>query len=132
MITQFLLSFFPESLQGIVIWFFRFAPIWLPILLSYMFWRLWITYIRRKFIQEQEYELLEIRLPREVEKTPLAMEAFFAGIHLRPGETTWIDRAWLGKVRPSEGKFISIYGRGKAYDDMLKAVSMHNIQILSS
>src|SRR3989344_7336083 len=64
------------------------APLWLPFFLARISWHLWITYKRSAFIVSQEEQLLEIRLPREVTKSPLAMEAVFAGLHLGPGETT--------------------------------------------
>lgn len=76
------------------------APIWLPPFLLIVFWRVWITSIQSQFINKQEVTLLEIRLPREITKSPLAMESVLSGIHLKPGETTFIDRIWLGKTRP--------------------------------
>jgi len=78
---------------------FSLAPLWLPVILLFVFWRVWVTYVRARFIQSQEYKLLEIRLPREITKSPLAMEAVLSGLHLGFGETTFIDRYWLGKIR---------------------------------
>lgn len=54
----------------------------------------------KKYILDQEYVLLEIRLPTEITKTPLAMEAVLNGLHYGPGEATWINRYWQGQVRP--------------------------------
>lgn len=75
-------------------------PIWAPFILGLTFWELWIRYVRKKFILEQKYVLLEIGLPAEIKKTPLAMEVFFNGLHFKPGETTWINRIIQGRVRP--------------------------------
>ena len=75
------------------------APIWVPILLAYIFWKFWIIYVRANFLKNQEYILLEIKLPREIMKSPLAMESVFMGLHQSIGETTWFDRIALGKTR---------------------------------
>ena len=61
---------------------------------------LWLTLKRGEFIAEQKNILLEIRPPRNLVKTPLAMEAFLSSIHLGPGESTWYIRWMKGGVRP--------------------------------
>jgi len=76
------------------------APLWLPFFLLRIGWHLWLNYKRSSYIAAQNNVLLEIRIPREVTKSPLAMEAVLAGLHLGPGETTWINRYIEGKVRP--------------------------------
>jgi hypothetical protein len=43
--------------------------------------------------------LLELKIPPEVYKTPLAMELVLNSIHLTFGETTFVDKFWLGKRR---------------------------------
>jgi len=77
-----------------------FAPVWLPIILAMLFWRAWITYVRANFIANQDVTLLEVKIPREISKSPKAMEAVFDGIHIGIGETTFINRWFEGKVRP--------------------------------
>lgn len=76
-----------------------FSPIWVPIFLFYFFWFFWVMYIRAKFFRSQEYKVLEIRIPREILKSPLAMESVFSGLHQSVGETTWYDKYILGKTR---------------------------------
>ncbi|MFA5942132.1 MAG: hypothetical protein WC798_00450 [Candidatus Paceibacterota bacterium] len=76
------------------------APLWLPALLLGGAWGLWIAWRRSEFIAAQEMILLEIKPPRNLIKTPLAMETFFSGIHLSPGEGTWYVRWIKGGVRP--------------------------------
>lgn len=100
---------------------FTFAPIWLPIFLVIAFWMTWLTYTRTKFLAEQQHVLLEIILPQTVEKSPAAMEAIFTGLHLKPGESTFIDRLFLGKARPwwsfelvSDGGAIHFYAWTRA------------------
>jgi len=79
--------------------FFGYAPYWGPFVLGVLFWHAWIRYVRANFIANQQYTLLEIRLPHEVMKSPAAMQAVFDGLNLGGGESTFIDRLWLGKVR---------------------------------
>lgn len=76
-----------------------YAPYWAPFVLLPTFWHVWIRYVRAVFIAEQEYVLLEVRLPQEVYKSPKAMHAVFDGLWQRGGESTFIDRLWYGKVR---------------------------------
>lgn len=76
------------------------APLWLPLMLVGGAWALWVILKRSEFIAKQKHILLEIKAPRGLEKTPLAMETFLAGIHLSPGEATWYKKYILGAVRP--------------------------------
>ncbi|OGG39931.1 hypothetical protein A2118_01115 [Candidatus Kaiserbacteria bacterium GWA2_50_9] len=75
------------------------SPLWLPILLVGGAWKLWYVFKRSQFIAAQQYVLLEIKPPRNLVKTPLAMEAFFSAIHLTGGESTWYAR-FKGGIRP--------------------------------
>ena len=79
---------------------FFLAPVWLPFLLVGGAVTLWITMRRSEFIAAQQYILLEIKPPRNLVKTPLAMEAFLSSIHLSPGEGTWYVRYIKGSMRP--------------------------------
>jgi len=76
------------------------APVWLPFLIVSGAWALWVTCIRSKFIDEQSYILLEIKPPRNVVKTPLAMEAFLSALNISSGESNWYLRWIKGSVRP--------------------------------
>jgi len=75
------------------------SPIWLPLLSAYIFWFFWVMYVRAYFFYNQKYLLLEIKLPREIMKSPLAMESVFNGLHQSVGEATWFDKYWSGKTR---------------------------------
>lgn len=75
------------------------APVWLPFLLVGSAVHLWYVFKRAEFISSQEYVLLEIRPPRSLVKTPLAMEAFLSSLHLTGGESTWYARI-KGGIRP--------------------------------
>lgn len=76
------------------------APLWLPFLIVGSAFTLWLIFRRSEFIAAQKYVLLEIKPPRNLVKTPLAMEAFLSGIHVGPGESNWYAQWIKGGVRP--------------------------------
>ena len=43
--------------------------------------------------------MLEIKLPKEITKSPLAMEVVLGALHQPGGEGTWIERIWKGQTR---------------------------------
>jgi hypothetical protein len=73
---------------------------WLPVLLGTGVWKLWITYKQSEFIFNQKSTLLEIKIPLDVLKSPVAMELFLTSLFQTGGESTWIDRLIKGKSRP--------------------------------
>jgi len=48
--------------------------LWLPIILCFVGWKIWLHYIKYKFVQSIEWVLLEIKLPREITKSPKSIE----------------------------------------------------------
>ena len=52
------------------------SPLWVPTLFALVAFDLWLTYKRREFIKSQGSVLLEIKLPKIMTKSPLAMELF--------------------------------------------------------
>jgi hypothetical protein len=77
-----------------------FAPLWLPFATVYAAANRFVQSRRAAFLAKQKYVLLELRLPRDTQKTPLAMETFFANMHFGPGEATEYKKYWLGNMRP--------------------------------
>ena len=75
------------------------APIWLPLMLIGGAHRIWYVFNRSEFIAGKKYILLEIKPPRNLVKTPIAMEAFLSSMHLTGGESTWYQR-FTGGIRP--------------------------------
>ncbi len=70
--------------------------IYVPLILAFLVKGLWLKYIRQKFIQKMDWILLEVIPPRDIQKTPRAIEQFFAGLHgIRSGPNWW-DRNILG------------------------------------
>lgn len=75
------------------------APVWLPFLLMSGATKVRLILKQSEFIFSQKYILLEIKPPRNVVKTPLAMETFLSAMHFSPGESNWYVRL-MGKMRP--------------------------------
>jgi len=70
----------------------------IPVVLWMTFWHSWLHYIRMKYLASVEWILLEVLIPKEVLRTPKAMEQVFAGIYgaFFPGNA--IDQYWHGKM----------------------------------
>ena len=81
--------------------FFFLWPVWLPLALASATWQVWIRYRNAAWWSTQETALYEIRIPREIQKSPLAMETVLSGLHRKPGESNFYDKYVLGKFRPS-------------------------------
>jgi hypothetical protein len=76
------------------------SPVWIPLFLLRYFWIMWMYYIRYQSWFNTEHVLLEITLPPEVEKSPLAMEVVLSSLWNSAGEATFIARLWKGNYRP--------------------------------
>lgn len=79
---------------------FLLGPVWLPIVIGRFALMRFINMRQMNFNMRNPFVLLEMRVPREIYKTPRAMESVFAGINLRPGTGTWFKRYWWGRTRP--------------------------------
>lgn len=75
-------------------------PIWLPAVFLISAFRAWLYYRRIQTWRKEGHVLLEIRLPKEILKSPAAMEIVLGAFFQGGGETTWIDRIWKGQTRP--------------------------------
>lgn len=75
------------------------SPLWFPLYLFGYLWISWIHYARHMYWFNTEWILLEIQLPPQVEKSPLAIELFLNSIFHTGSETTFINRIWEGKFR---------------------------------
>lgn len=92
----------PDILDGLIKAFkyiYWATPIWLPILFLTILFNAWIYYRRSAYFGSLGSVLLEIKLPKEIFKSPAAMEIVLQTLSQGGGETTWIDRVWLGKKR---------------------------------
>lgn len=63
------------------------------------FIELWVKYLKTQAIKKISWILLEVKIPRNVEKTPKAMEQIFSGLHGILGGIKFLDKYWKGKVQ---------------------------------
>ena len=84
-------------------------PLWLPIFLFKIFLELWLRYIRLDYVRKAGEVLLEIRIPKLIEKTPKAMELFFTAMY-ETGSVEYNETYWDGKVRPWFSYEIASFG----------------------
>lgn len=88
-----------EGLDEVLFFFIDLWPLWLTALVVSFAWKWWMQYINRNFIENIKWVLLEIRVPKEVFKSPLAMEIALANALSQTGGVgTWVQRYWLGNV----------------------------------
>lgn len=69
------------------------------VVLTIMAWNLWLTYINTLFLNSIKWVMLEIRPPKEVPKSPLAMELVLQALYQTGGVGNWFDRYWKGNLR---------------------------------
>ncbi len=72
---------------------------WLPYYLWKKAWYTWIEYIRGAVYATLEYSLLELRIPKGIAKSPLAMEVFLNVLWMPGGEGDKYDKYWQGTTR---------------------------------
>lgn len=89
----------PHFIVFFVTWFFGLAPIWLPLGLAVIANFVWIHYVRELYISGQDFILLEIKIPREIMKSPRAMELAITSLYHAGSESSYAARFWRGQVR---------------------------------
>jgi len=76
------------------------AFIWGTLLSIWLAQSFWLEYIRADFIRKNfDFILLEIKLPRIIEKTPVAMELVLQALYQNK-PLDWYDVWWKGEVKP--------------------------------
>lgn len=75
--------------------------VFIPLVLIIILWDLWVQYRRALFFIKQKYVLLEIKLPREIFKSPKAMEFCIDSLWSILKEKNWYEKYWRGQVRDS-------------------------------
>lgn len=86
------------TLQPLLIKVVIFSLYFLPVLLMVILWHSYLRYIQTDYIHKLEWLILEIKLPREIFKSPQAMEVALSGLN-QPGEGSLIDKYIKGRVR---------------------------------
>ncbi|HNW71804.1 MAG TPA: hypothetical protein PKZ36_02075 [Candidatus Paceibacterota bacterium] len=82
-------------LFNIVLWI---LPLIGTIFLAVVAWKLWIHYVQQNFISGIDFVLLEIVPPRDVLRSPKAMELFFTNALYHKSTKGGIEEFWQGAV----------------------------------
>ena len=91
------------------------APLLLAFILYKLAWRIWLRYVRNKFFLSLKYAVLELRLPKETMKSPLAMEVFLNSLH-NTSDGSAYTQYWKGETRPWYSlELVSIEGQVKFF-----------------
>lgn len=93
-------AFLNSPVIPILEYIYGLAPFWAPLLLALLSWKLWIHYVNINFLSSMKWILLEVRIPKDVYKSPLAMEIALGNALYQTGGTgTWFAKYWEGKLR---------------------------------
>lgn len=113
-LPNFYISLFKSTLSPVVIHYVVFLmPLFAATFLSMVFWNTWLRYIRLKFFLSLKYTVLELKLPKDTWKSPLAMETVLVAIH-NTADGSHYARFWKGEVRPWYSlEIISVEGQVK-------------------
>ncbi|MBI5153018.1 MAG: hypothetical protein HZA36_00950 [Parcubacteria group bacterium] len=71
----------------------------MPLILFYVFSDLWMSYVGMKYFKDIEWVTLEVRIPREILKTPKSMEQIFNGMHAIQAYISRYDKIIKGKFQ---------------------------------
>ena len=95
------------------------AYLWLPAITAYFAWKFWLYYIRLLYVSKIDWILLEIKLPREMPKSPQVMEIILSAMITRL-EAEWrkinigkgfcvLGTAWRLSAKKESFLFIFIF-----------------------
>ncbi len=62
-------------------------------------WNLWVSYINTLFLNGIKWVLLEIKPPKDVFKSPVAMELMLNALYQTGGTGNFFDKYWKGNLR---------------------------------
>jgi hypothetical protein len=91
-------AFFQHPVFAIWAIIFKTAIWWYPFLIVYILSNVYLLYIRAKWIKNLKWALLEIKVPKEISKSPRAMEVILSQMHSAT-EGSLIEQYINGRVR---------------------------------
>ncbi|HEX5774612.1 MAG TPA: hypothetical protein VFY28_01470 [Candidatus Paceibacterota bacterium] len=92
------------------------SPIWMPVLFTRFAIHRFVEANRVAWLASQQYVLLELRVPRDIQKSPLAMETILTNLNITQGESSWYKKYINGSVRPTWSfEIVSLGGRVHFY-----------------
>lgn len=80
---------------AVMSWF----PLWGPLVFGVLFYNVWMAYVRRHNMFNEDHVLLEVTLPREQTKAPDAMEVALHALHQTSVPGKFIGKYWEGNVQ---------------------------------
>src|SRR3989344_9540040 len=75
------------------------AWLWLPIFMGAGLFHTWVKYKRAQYWQKLGSVLLELKLPKDIFKSPLAMEVVLGALHQTADEGNWYWKYQRGQTR---------------------------------
>src|SRR3989338_6988479 len=73
--------------------------LWLPVVLIALFIELWTKNLKTTAIKAIKWTFLEVKVSRDIEKSPKSMEQIFSGLHGIITKIKFLDKYWKGKVQ---------------------------------
>ncbi|MDB5239319.1 MAG: hypothetical protein JWO00_654 [Candidatus Parcubacteria bacterium] len=99
-LSNFLSSAFNSSLLPVILhYFIPVSPILMAVGLTAIFCNVWMRYVRLKNFNSIKYTLLELKLPKDTFKSPLAMETVLHALH-NTSDGSEFAQLWKGETRP--------------------------------
>src|SRR3989338_2050437 len=77
LVDDFQSTILPQAIQYVIF----ISPVVLAVMLAVFLWPLCVRYVRAKQFLSLKYTVLEIKLPKDTFKSPLAMEVFLQSLH---------------------------------------------------
>lgn len=68
------------------------------VVLTVVAWHVWLSYIQTAFLESIKWALLEVRPPKEVQKSPLAMELVLNALQGGKPEGNFFAKYWKGEL----------------------------------
>lgn len=96
-------SFLPPEVFDTLILTFKYVywlmPLWLPLIFLRLLFGAWLYYKRASYWAGMGNVLLEVKLPKEINKSPKAMELILGAMHQTADEGNWYFKYWKGQTR---------------------------------
>lgn len=73
--------------------------LWLPVVFVAIFVEFWTSYLKIKTLKALRWTFLEVKVSRDIEKSPKSMEQIFSGLHGVLTRIKFLDTYWKGKVQ---------------------------------
>jgi hypothetical protein len=88
-----------ETILSVLTIILRLWPLWLTGGLVLLGFNKWMQYINRRFIEDIDWVMLEVKIPKDIDKTPLAMElALGNALSQGGGVGTWVQKYVTGNL----------------------------------